>query len=261
MTTEAKKPDQEIAATEEPTANKPDTAPEPAPETNAVTTSTSIKTAKVLQWGKTQVDAFGWSEATGTWIDVADEPRLQPFRDQYSRWLPAIGSKCTWAEIESRLLANNGSYLSLAEGLENAVLFGVDAAGNPLFADGGDQPMLEGMNYNHTRQRVVPTGYEMFPVGEELIVADLLDFRYYGKYHKSSEIKQFEAFTKKPFVLPQRGESWSSSWLGSGERPFGACTASFSTMDGQVLIDVETHPNDGRYGRGVRRLLRVKKTS
>ena len=189
------------------------------------------------------------------------ELRFQPYQAHYLCWSPHLQSKCAWEEIQSRLLANNGHYLSLAEGLENEVLFGVDHAGNPLFADGGDQPLMEGMNYNHTRQEVVLTGYEMFPVGEELIVSDMLDFTYYGNYHKSSEIKQFEAFARKPFVLPEEGESWSSSWLESGERPFGACAANFSTRDGQVLIGVEAHPNDGSHRRGVRRLLRVKKTS
>lgn len=112
---------------------------------------------------------------------------LAIFKADYDSDL-ALKEKITWQEIETRLLANNGYYLALAQEMEQeGILFGVDKDGNPLIADRGDEPIFKGMNYHDTLARVlykhkredkydrygrmqrdeagqsIPAGYEMFP--------------------------------------------------------------------------------------------------
>lgn len=147
-------------------------------------------------------------------------------------------------------------YLRLAEDMhKRGVLFGVDAKGNPLFADGGEEPIMTDMNYGDTRRAVYskdkegkdPTGYEMFP--------------YSGEHGKSPEIQMFEGFTGKPFVKSPHGDAWRASWLESDNNPSRPrCIGFVPHLEFEragVYIDV---PHKVSSARGVRRLLRVKKT-
>ena len=210
------------------------------------------------------------AKETSASVDVAtEEPRLQRYSVQYKDWGGGLKARCSWKEIKDRLLAQNGLYLALAEGMnEKGVLFGVDSENNPLFADGGEEPIMTGMDYANTRNRVlyefqgdsmkqedgkpVKTGYEMFP--------------YRGEYDKSDEIQMFEATTGKPFVKSPNGAEWCSSWLESGDNPGSKENPSlpryayFNPSDGYVNVDLDD-PQRYRPRRGVRRLLRVKKAS
>ncbi len=189
---------------------------------------------------------------------------LARFRADFDKMDPGLKAKCPWAEISSRLLANEGRYLALAEAMnEGGILFGVDYSGNPLFADRGDEPIMKNMNYKDTRDRVlyehdasnnmvtnkdgnpIPTGYEMFP--------------YRGHREKSNEILQYEAHTKKPFVKAANGD-WCSSWLESGENPSLPRDIYCVTYDESTCTYLGySDPWDFRDFRGVRRLLRIKK--
>jgi len=193
--------------------------------------------------------------------DVPAEPApevtgIARFKEQYEMWKPEHKANCQWQEVESRLLANDGHFLKLAEAMhQGGILFGVDKAGNPLIADGGVEPIMAGMNYADTRRAVMfkeieggqaPTGYELFP--------------YSDNYQKSAEISAFEDFTKEPFIRSENKKEYRSSWLESGEDPDWPRGAFFSPGSGLVYEDddVSTALSDPRLG--VRRLLRVKKS-
>jgi|CXWL01.1.fsa_nt_gi hypothetical protein len=181
--------------------------------------------------------------------------RLQRYQGHYDRWSADLKEKCSWEVVQRALLANNCRYLGLAEGLHaQGILFGVDEEGRPLFADGGDGPILTGKSYKETRQAVrekvvhrqrVPIGYEMFP-GTSL-------------YEKSPEIAMFEAHTGKPFVSTSDG-SWSASWLESGDEPIHPKLAYFDPE--RELVSLENGYTDRIFPEyGVRRLLRVPLTA
>jgi hypothetical protein len=193
------------------------------------------------------------------------DPRLTTFKADFDAD-PTLKSKISWAEIQTRLLANEGKYLALAQAMEQGgQLFGVDAQGRPLISDRGDEPIMKGMNYDNTRDRVlykhdknditgkmlsgkdgkpVATGYEMFPYTEP--------------YGKSPEISQYESHKGSKFVKSSNGEEWCSSWLESGENP-SLPRALNSYPNGQRSFIGRGDPRAGGDIRGVRRLLRVEK--
>ncbi len=193
------------------------------------------------------------------------DPRLTTFKADFDKDA-TLQSKCSWAEIQTRLLANEGHYLALAQAMEGGgELFGADRDGNILFSDRGDEPIMKGMNYKDTRDRVlykhdrydkdgkmqtdeagkpISTGYEMFP--------------YSDKYAKSDEILQYEAHTGSPFVKSPNGDEWRSSWVESGENPSWPRNVYFNPDFGYANVNLG-NPLDEFGLRGVRRLLRVKK--
>jgi len=178
---------------------------------------------------------------------------MASFKAQYESLKPEYKAGCTWQEVETRLAANDGRYLKLAEAMEQGgVLFGVDKDGNPLIADGGVEPILKGMNYPDTRKAVmftevkgkqVATGYEMFP--------------YSGDYNKSDEILAFEDSQNEPFVRSENKEEWRGSWLESGEKPGWPWLVYFLPGNGDADVGGD-RPQYSGPGLGVRRLLRVK---
>jgi hypothetical protein len=233
--------------------------PDITPEEVDKIAHTRRKIAQVMQIANAPRGVKGKSlrEATGKALETAADV----YKSQYEKMDAYSKSRCSWKELVGRLLADGGKYLSLAEGLnEHGVLFGVDLDGNPLFADGGEEPIMTGMNYVDTRNRVfykydgenikkegekpVRTGYEMFPccVGAA-----------------GSEIRMFEAVTGKPFVKSLNGKGWRSSWLESGEMPPWPWYAYFRSKHGDVVVR-NAGPQKPDARRGVRRLLRVRKS-
>jgi len=197
-----------------------------------------------------------------------EEPRLHTYRAQYERWGSGLKARCPWEEVKSRLLAQNGRYFALAERLnEKSILFGVDEESNLLFADGGEEPIMIGMGYTDTRDRVlyefdgdkikqddgkpVRTGYEMFP--------------YIGDTGKSTEIMMFDENAGIPFVKHPGRDKRSSrgidSWLESGENPSDPRYANYFEHTGCTGVSPDNFPQRRDPFRGVRRLLRVKKVA
>jgi|WetSurMetagenome_2_1015567.scaffolds.fasta_scaffold41977_3 hypothetical protein len=232
------------------------------------------RVAKAMQIAKEPRGEKGKSLREATQKGVADqaakseltpeqlEERVDAYKSQYGKLDADSKSRCSWEELRNRMTAKNGYYLRLAEALYgNGVLFGIDKEGNPLFADGGEEPIMTGMNYMNTRNRVlykhkgsemirengkpVFTGYEMFP--------------YSGEYDKSPEIKMFEAATGKPFVKSPDGDEWRGLWLESGENPDLPRDADFDPSNGDVYVNFD-NPLSYNPLLGVRRLLRVKKS-
>ena len=135
--------------------------------------------------------------------------------------------------------------------VEGGLLFGVDKEGNPLFADGGLEPIICGLNYDDTLNAVMfmkrngkemSTGYEMFP--------------YSGLYEKSDEILAFEAATGEPFIRSEDGKKSKGSWLAAQE-VVGRRIEFDPEVGGATLGDGVKRDKSPRIG--VRRLLRVKK--
>jgi hypothetical protein len=194
-------------------------------------------------------------------------PRLAIFKADFDKD-SVLQAECSWAEIQSRLLANKGYYLALAQAMEGGgELFGVDRNGNTLFSDRGDEPIMKGMNYKDTRDRVLykhdrydingkmqtdeagkpmSTGYEMFPFA--------------GDDDKSQEILQYETHTGKPFVKSPDGKEWCSSWVESGENSSWPRRVYFDLNFGRAYVGGGGPQDGGDARRGVRRLLRVYRT-
>lgn len=205
--------------------------------------------------------------------EVEVDPRLTTFKVDYTTSKNPKLTAFPWEEIRTRLLADEGALLNAALELnERGILFGVDAVGNPLMCDRGDQAVMTDMNYEDTRARVryrhnsndkqgqmlkddkdqpVPTGYEMFPQVD--------------RREKSDEIKQYEAHTGRVFVLPPAGEKYQSSWTESGDNPGSSPENQpwprIVEFEGRLrLAPVRNgYPEQHYPYRGVRRLLRVIK--
>jgi len=220
-----------------------------------------VDVADGLQQRLTSVSTTTQPDAQGT---VEGNTSLKRFEADYDKISPDLQAKCPWETAKARLLANDGLQLKRAEAMEQGgILFGVDENGKVLFADKGDEPIMKGMNYKDTRDRVlykhdhldkegkiqlgednkpISTGYEMFP--------------YSGDYDKSDEILQYESYTGKPFLKSTNVIGYVSSWLESGEDPFSPRDIVFNLRDGNVYI-YDDDFNHGLNQRGVRRLLRV----
>gem|GEM_PF-2659996 len=207
-------------------------------------------------------------ESANTVIETAEplspeqaELRLEPYNAQYEKLGNDMKNKCSWEELMGRLLANDGRYLGLAEGLnEGGILFGVDVDGNPLFADDGLEPILTGMKYGETRNRVLfeHDGAKMIKINGKKVRTGYVMFPYSGTYNKSPEMIMFESFTGRPLIKSPKGDEWRSSWLESGACPSLPRDASFEPAYGTVRVN-EAYAPVYNSKRGVRRLLRVKK--
>lgn len=154
-------------------------------------------------------------------IEIDEKQYLQRFKAFYDsdRFPQADRDKCSWQEIESRLLRNNGRYLKLAVAMEKGgILFGVDKDGNPLIADGGDGLMLTGMDYHGVRRAVYydesgdnSTGYEMFPMGPQGRRRTPSD-----PFDKSQEIQAFEKFINGQLVGSRGMQGQLACWIDTG---------------------------------------------
>lgn len=227
----------------------------PAPE-RQISPTESLDEAMALEQHRWNINLLGIIDPAES---VELDPRLATFKEDFDKDA-AMQDRCSWEEIERRLLKDDGRYLDLAKDLEQGgELFGIDSDGNPLICDKGDKLIVEGKNYQRVRSQVffkrkctsdnsvellldenekrVYTGYEMFP--------------YSDPNDKSEEILLYEAHTGRPFV----GQH-SSSWLESGSRPFWAHYIIFDPREGIAVVR-EADPKSIVFHRGVRRLLRL----
>ncbi len=196
---------------------------------------------------------------------VEVDPRLSTFKADFDAD-PALQSKISWAEIQTRLLANEGHYLALAQAMEQGgQLFGVDAQGRPLISDRGDEPIMKGMNYEKTRDRVKykhtsndENGTKIFDENQQPIPTGYEMFGYNGDYNKSDEITQYENHTGNHLVQSPGKKEWRSSWLESGKNPSWPRGVGSDPNFTDSFVDLD-YPNLELDVRGVRRLLRVEK--
>lgn len=191
---------------------------------------------------------------------ILENPDLARFKADYDRWPDKAKQKCTWDKVQRRFLANDSRYLRLAVAMEQGgVLFGVDQQGNPLVADGGNEPILKGENYQNARKKVMfkknetgyddRTGYELFPYKKIT-----------GQPCMSLEISDFQHFTCKPFVVitkPAGLRQQIYSWLESGEQASPAYY--IGNSEGITFIEWD-YPLTCTQSCGVRRLLRLRRT-
>lgn len=197
---------------------------------------------------------------------VEVNPRLTKYKEQYDGSGNSKLKNVPWATIQDRILEDEDFQLRAALDLEQGgELFGIDKEGNPLISDGGDEPVVKGMNYPDTRARVhfkhtsndkagtmiqgedgqpISTGYEMFG--------------YVEPYNKSDEIEQYEAHAGKKFV--QNSKEYRSSWLESGKNPSWPRDVGSGPRNAASRV-YDDAPKDVYPTRGVRRLLRVKKAA
>lgn len=196
---------------------------------------------------------------------VAEDPKLLDFKRNFDRLNPKFRSRCSWAEVSRRLLANGGKYLALAKAMSNGgILFGIDQNGNPLFTDESKYSpyIFTNMDYKNTRKKVLyqhdesetmiideagqplPTGYEMFSCSDDR--------------KKSEEILQYES-TIGHFITSAFGVSDNDLWLESGDNPSFANVIKFNPKTQKTYIARDNADYNFRC-RGCRRLLRVKES-
>jgi len=231
--------------------------PESTPEVSDKITATRESVDKAMQ----SVGVKGQSVVEEKELTPEQAEReLDPIKAQYEKMDQVSQARCSWEELVRRIIANNGYNLGLVHGLNNnGVLFGVDKEGNPLFADRGDEPVMTGMNYPDTRNRVLYKydGEEMVRREGEPVRTGYEMFSYSRGYAKSEEIEMYEKNTGRPFVKSPNGDEMRMSWLESGEYPERPRHALFNPHSGRVGVD---HADPGAKGpdRGVRRLLRLR---
>lgn len=197
-------------------------------------------------------------EAETTEID----PRLTRYKEQYDISGNPKLKAIPWIQLQ-KWCQEHPDRLQLALEMElGGELFGVNEKGVPLFADGGPEPIMKGMKYEPTRDRVlyrhtsndedgemilgenqkpISTGYEMFPYDEP--------------YDKSDEITQYEAHTGRFFVQNAEGDEYRSSWLDSEKNPSRPRFLNYNPSNRLSYVNYGNPPYADPY-RGVRRLLR-----
>jgi hypothetical protein len=160
-----------------------------------------------------------------------ERDQLPIYKKHYDQWPRALKKRCSWDEVQRRLLDDHGHYLLLAANMEGGgVLFGVDAEGNPLFADGGYEPIMKGLPYLEARAAVYgppekPTGYEMFPApssyGAGWIIRSL-DHDGLIIRALAQEVVMFQEFTKQCFVSTENEIPYQpGAFEGSAKRKTG----------------------------------------
>ncbi|MFA4890765.1 MAG: hypothetical protein WC604_00180 [Candidatus Gracilibacteria bacterium] len=177
------------------------------------------------------------------------EAALARYEGQYDQLPGEIRSRCTWEELSSRLAAKESHYLTLATAMQDkGELVYVDEDGNPVFRDGGVEPVMKGMNYNKTREILYGKDYKEGTVHHGYEMPDSVE-----------ELRKIEELTGKPFVASDNRKEWRSSWMESKKNASFARYAYFLPYDGSVDLYVVNVPSDEAPRRGVVRLLRVKK--
>lgn len=180
--------------------------------------------------------------------ETAEAAALLRYKGQYDKLSNEVQSRCTWEELSSRLNAKDSHYLNLAIAMQDrGELVHVDKDGNPVFRDGGVEPVMTGMNYNKAREALYGKDYKEGTVHHG-----------YEMPNSEKEIREIEKFTKRPFVASDNRKEWRSSWMESGKNPSFARNADFRPSDGNVNVYGVYNPSYGNSNRGVVRLLRVK---
>jgi len=176
------------------------------------------------------------------------EAALARYKSQYENLRQEVRSRCTWEELSSRLNAKEGHYLKLAmDQQDGGELVYVDKDGNPVFRDGGVEPVMKGMNYNDTREALYGKDYKEGTIHHGYEMPD-----------SEEEMREIEKATEKPFVASDNGIEWRSSWMESKKNPSSVRLAVFVPGDGRVFVYGGGLPLRDP-DRGVVRLLRVKK--
>jgi len=229
-------------------------------------------------------DTAQQAKTTGQPEEELDETLLlSRYQEQYEKLPEEIKTRCSWEEVQERLLANNSEMLKRATGLRRGgILFGVDSNGEALFKDDGSIPLKYGFpsscppeeerkiirvrsveeakrtywaNYFEIRRHAHENGYELFPHGESP----------QGKPVFSDEMNQAEAATGEQFVC-STGDlvGYEASFLECGDNPGMAITATVNRagrLDDHWKASIAKNSpkgsRDETFVVGVIRLLRV----
>lgn len=182
--------------------------------------------------------------------ESAAEAALLRYKAQYEDLPQEVQSRCTQEELSSRLNAKDGHYLKLAMNMQDkGKLVFIDKDGNPIFRDGGTEPVMKGMDYHDARRALYGKDYKE---GTPHFGYEMPD--------SVAEIREIEKFTKKPFVVSDNGKEWRSTWMESRKDTSFAREAAFNSVV-EIVVDIHSDrmPYDVNPNRGVVRLLRVKK--
>ncbi|MBI2453124.1 hypothetical protein HYV56_00300 [Candidatus Peregrinibacteria bacterium] len=179
--------------------------------------------------------------------EINDVPSI--YKVQYDKLPDNVKSRCTWEELSIRLLAQKGYYLNLAKDLQDGGEFVfIDKEGNPVFRDGGVEPVFKGKSYNEIKKILYGDdnqesgphyGYEM--------------------PNDVKELREIEVITKRPFVASDNRQKWRATYMESGKNPFLSRVARFNPDNGNVYVYDADYPYSEDSGRGLVRLLRVQK--
>lgn len=165
------------------------------------------------------------------------------YRYMYENWEDEEKERATWNFVQDRLLTGNNLEKAVSMHL-GGILFGLDEQGNPMFADGGVEAIMTGLNYRNSREAVMKKGYTLFPCHQI--------------FEKSTEVLKFEKFTREPFVRSEDGECYRASWLESGENPESFNFVYFSAPYQWSIMNINFLSHGDVY-RGARSLFRAKK--
>lgn len=124
----------------------------------------------------------------------------------------------------------------------------IDKKGNPVFRDGGVEPVMTGTSYNRTREELYGKDYQE---GAPHYGYEMPD--------NKEELRAIEKITSRPFVASNNKQEWRATHMESGKNPSFARNAFFYPNPGDVNIYDANIPYFEDPRRGVVRLLRVKK--
>jgi len=189
--------------------------------------------------------------------NVEKNPILAQYKSDYEKWDSKLKARISFEEIALRLQAREGHYLKLAQKLqEGGILWGVDAEGNPLFADKGVEPVMKGMSYNKAFKELYGKDY---PDDEKEAKDYMKAHDGYEMFDQGDDVRAVEKFTGEPFVANEGRNEYRSSHLFRGKNPSWSRFARFYPHRRFVYLIDSSNPTYGYGSRGVRRLLRVKK--
>lgn len=204
---------------------------------------------QIVETPTAEVDA---DAPQGVTVEQANEttPEIpQQFKAQYDKLPDEVKARCSWEELSGRLLAKEAHYLKLAMALQDGgELVYIDEQGNPVFRDGGVEPVLKGKSYNKTREILYGADYEE---GTSHYGYEMPD--------SNEELCAIERITGRPFITSKNRDEYRATHMESGENPSRSRYARFRPRGGDVRVFGDFFPYDVYPWLGLVRLLRVKK--
>ncbi|MDA1060180.1 MAG: hypothetical protein O3B47_00100 [bacterium] len=184
-------------------------------------------------------------------VKLAETPEIpQQFKAQYDNLPDQIKVRCTWKELSYRLVEQGDAhYLKLATDMEEGgELVYIDEEGNPVFREGGVEPVLKGKSYNQTREILYGKDYE-----------EGTPHYGYEMPNSNEELRQIEEITGRSFVASNNRDEYRATHMESGKKPSFSRRARFGPNSGNVSFYGAYDPNLESPKLGLVRLLRVKK--
>ncbi|MFH1284771.1 MAG: hypothetical protein ABIH78_04270 [Candidatus Peregrinibacteria bacterium] len=185
------------------------------------------------------------------------------YKAQYDALPADIQSLCPWEELSARLLAQEGHYLQLTKSMPNGgELAYIDEEGNPVFRNGGLEPVMMGESYDEVMKALNLAGYEM-PTRKDVRAIESMSPETAEDEIRREVIERITGRTigkipGKPFVASDDEKTFRASFVKTDEKPDFPWRVVYVPSNGNET-SIERGFAAGNFWTGVVPLLIVRK--